>query len=134
LNVPPDQIWKYLIDVQDMPNRRKEVVRVEIIEKDATNSPLIWKEITDMGGYMMFKRGMSIPNQKIEIILTESSFKMLGTWTYEFTRQNEFTSITITENSEISSPLIRGAYFLAGRDSTLRQEMRMIQNYFKNQK
>jgi hypothetical protein len=134
MNVPSEQVWKYLIDVQDLPNRREEVVKVEIIEKDATNFPLVWKEITDMGGYLLFKRGITIPNQKIEFILAESSFKMLGTWTYTLEEKSGLTTVSITEDSEIASPLIRGVYFLAGRDSTLRQEMSIIRNYFKNLK
>ncbi len=134
LNVPPNAIWEYLIDVQDMPNRRKEVVKVEVLESDSAKIPLVWKETTDLGGYMLFKRGATEVGKKIEMILFESSYKILGKWTYELKSENGLTKVTISEESEISSPLIRGAFFLAGRDSTLQQEMRMINNYFKEKK
>lgn len=132
MEVPASKIWNYLLSIEEMPSRRKDVVRVEIIEKDLNHIPLAWKEITDMGGYMLFKRGATIPEQKFEVILYESSFKMRGTWTYEMAEKNGLTTVTITEESEIFSPLIRGAYFLAGRDSTLLQEMSMLRNHFKD--
>ncbi|TGL60351.1 hypothetical protein EHQ58_07600 [Leptospira ognonensis] len=132
MEVPASKIWNYLLSIEEMPSRRKDVVRVEIIEKDLNHIPLAWKEITDMGGYMLFKRGATIPDQKLEVILYESSFKMRGTWTYEMAEKNGLTTVTITEESEIFSPLIRGAYFLAGRDSTLLQEMSMLRNHFKD--
>lgn len=132
MEIPASEIWNYLLAIEEMPIRRKEVVKVEIIEKDQKQLPLVWKEITDMGGYMLFKRGVTIPEQKLEIILYESSYKMRGTWTYEIVEKEGLTTVTIKEDSEIFSPVIRGAYFLAGRDSTLLQEMSMLRNHFKN--
>jgi hypothetical protein len=134
INVKSEVIWNYLIDVQDMPNRRKEVTSVEILRESESKMPLEWKENTDMGGYMTFRLGERTPHEKLEVLLVESSYKMLGKWTYQLNEKNGLTTVTITEESEISSPLIRGAYFLAGRDSTLKQEMSMIRNHFKNLK
>lgn len=132
INVKSEVIWNYLIDVQDMPNRRKEVSSVEILRESESKMPLEWKENTDMGGYMTFRLGERTPYEKLEVLLVESSYKMLGKWTYQLKEKDGLTVVTITEESEISSPLIRGAYFLAGRDSTLKQEMSMIRNHFKN--
>ncbi|MCZ8157490.1 MAG: SRPBCC family protein [Leptospira sp.] len=132
LNVPRAEIWTFLVDFKDIPNRRKDVIQVEIMELDpATSIPIKWKELTEMGGYMTFQRGETIPNQKLEVQLIDSSYKIRGKWTYELSEQHGITTITVTERSEIKSPLIRGAYFLAGRDSTLQQELAMIQNHFK---
>ncbi|BDA80518.1 polyketide cyclase [Leptospira kobayashii] len=129
-----EEIWKYITDINDLPNRRKEVLKVEVLEKDDTTIPKLWKEHTDMGGYMTFERGETIPNKKIEIILADSSFKMRGSWTYEISEANGYSKLSITERSEINSPVVRGAYFLAGRDSTLKQELEMVRNHFQSGK
>ncbi len=130
-NATPEQIWTYLIDVESIPNRRKEVVSVEIIEKDPQGLVSVWKEIPDMGGYMKFRRGEFVPNVKLEVILFESSYKMLGKWTYELTNKNGNTLVRVTEETEIVSPLLRGAFFLAGRDSTLQQELDFLRNFVR---
>ncbi|WP_411824383.1 hypothetical protein [Leptospira sp. 'Mane'] len=134
IDASKEEIWKYITDINDLPNRRKEVLKVEVLEKDDTTIPKLWKEHTDMGGYMTFGRGETIPNQKIEIILVESSFRMKGTWIYEIAEVNGYNKLSITEKSEIGSPVVRGAYFLAGRDSTLKQELEMVRNHFQSKR
>ncbi|TGN17087.1 SRPBCC family protein [Leptospira idonii] len=131
---PKEEIWKYITNVEDVPNRRNDVVSVEILEKDDTSIPLLWKENTSMGGYMIFKRGETIPFAKMEIVLQESSFKIKGSWVYELEEKNGDTIFSVTEKSEIASPVARGAFYFAGRDSTIQQELTMVRNYFRGRR
>ncbi|MCW7491381.1 SRPBCC family protein [Leptospira sp. 2 VSF19] len=130
LKAEPEEIWAYITDVNDLPNRRKEVVAIKILETRADGIIQKWEETPDMGGYMIFELRESIPNKLWKIELTDASFKMRGSWTYSLERKIPGTVVTITEDSEITSVPVRGAYFLAGRDATLQKEMELIRNRF----
>ncbi|TGM72346.1 SRPBCC family protein [Leptospira mtsangambouensis] len=130
LKAEPEDIWAYITDVNDLPNRRKEVVAIKILETRADGMIQKWEETPDMGGYMIFELRESIPNKLWKIELIDASFKMRGSWTYTLERKIPGTVVTIAEDSEITSVPVRGAYFLAGRDATLQKEMELIQNRF----
>ncbi|MDF3820718.1 SRPBCC family protein [Leptospira sp. 96542] len=130
INAQPEEIWDYLTAVEDIPNRRREVVKIEILKKDGFGNPIQWKETPDMGGYMIFESEMYEKPKLWKVRLSDSSFKMLGTWTYELTPKNNGTLFEVTEESEIFNITVRGAYFLSGRDATLQKELEMIRNRF----
>ncbi|TGL65629.1 SRPBCC family protein [Leptospira jelokensis] len=130
LKAEPEDIWHYITDINDLPNRRKEVVAIQILELRPDGTPTKWKETPDMGGYMIFELRESIPNRKWKIELTDANFKMRGSWTYVLEPKIPGTLVIITEDSEITSIPVRGAYYLAGRDATLQKEMELIRNRF----
>lgn len=130
LKAEPEDIWAYITDINDLPNRRKEVVSIKVLESRPDGTIIKWEETPDMGGYMIFELRESKPNQLWKIELTDASFKMRGSWTYSLERKIPGTVVTITEDSEITSVPVRGAYFLAGRDATLQKEMELIRNRF----
>ncbi len=55
LDAPPERVWKELTDLSSLPQKRREVVGVEILESRG-GSPWKWKELTDMGGSVVFEK------------------------------------------------------------------------------
>ncbi|TGL51686.1 SRPBCC family protein [Leptospira kemamanensis] len=130
LKAEPEDIWNYITDINDLPNRRKEVVAIKILETRQDGTPTKWMETPDMGGFMIFELRESIPNRKWKIELIDASIKMRGSWTYILEPKIPGTVVTIIEDSEITSIPVRGASVLAGRDATLLKEMEFIRNRF----
>jgi len=124
LNASPDRVWKELTDLQSLPQKRREVIGIEILESRA-GSPWKWKELTDMGGHLTFEKVEEIPMKKLSVRMIESSFGMSGTWTYEL-EGKEMTRLTITEESSIKSIPVRAVMTLAGRDGNLEKEVSVI--------
>lgn len=125
-----EQVWDYLSDFPDWKNRRKEIISIEILEADAEKVPLRWKQKTSMNGFLLFERGDFIPNQKLETKIIDSSFQLTGRWVYTLEPQGNTTRVTLTEESKINSPMIRGAYLFSGRDTNLKQEIETVLNHF----
>lgn len=130
IGADPEDIWAYLTDIEDVVNRRSEVSSVEILERFPNKTPKKWKEIPDLGGFMIFEVVTSERPKIWKISLTDSSFKLRGTWTYELSKKEPGTVFTVTEESEITSIPVRGAYYLSGRDATLQKEIDLIRNRF----
>lgn len=124
LDAPPARVWKELTDLESIPKKRREVIGVEILESRG-GVPWKWKERTDMGGHIIFEKAEEIPNKKLVLRMTESTFGMTGSWTYEL-EGNEMTRLTITEDSVIKSIPVRAVMTLAGRDGNLEKEASSI--------
>jgi len=122
LSVPADRVWEFLHNPG--ARRRPEITAIEILEKDATG-PRTWKEKTDMGGYIVFKRTDEPDARIMRLEMVESSFGMSGTWTYEISGK-EMSRLTITEDSMIRNAAVRASMTLSGRDANLRREFEMI--------
>lgn len=124
LSASPERVWKELTDLQSLPQKRREVIGVEILESRGT-SPWKWKELTDMGGHITFEKIEEVPQKKLSLRMIESSFGMSGTWTYEL-EGSEMTRLTITEESSIKSIPVRAVMTLAGREGNLEKEVQII--------
>jgi hypothetical protein len=124
LDAPPARVWQEITDLESLPKRRREVVSVEILETRG-GVPWKWKERTDMGGHVVFEKVEEVPNKKLLLRMTESTFGMTGTWMYEL-EGNEMTRLTITEDSVIKSIPVRAVMTLAGRDGNLEKEASII--------
>jgi len=127
---PVDRVWDYLIDIQDFPNRRIEInsIRIDAIREDGL--PVRWSLITDQGGTLEFELGDMIPQKKFQTKLLDSSFKMTGVWTYELTPKGNNTELRLTEESKITSPVIRGAFLFSGREANIQREMESVLYHF----
>lgn len=130
LRAEDEDIWAYLTDVKGLPNRRSEVQSIEILETFPDGSPKKWREIPNLGGYMVFEVQEKIKPKVWIISLVDSNFKFRGTWTYTLEKKAQGTSVTVKEESEIQSLLVRGATFLSGRDANLQKEMGFLRNRF----
>lgn len=78
-----------------------------------------------MGGHVVFEKIEEVPAKKLSLRMSESTFGMTGTWTYEL-EGSEMTKITITEESSIKSIPVRTVMTLAGRDGNLRKEISIL--------
>lgn len=126
----PADIWAYITDVENLPSRRSDISKIEIIEKNKDGEPILWKEYPDLGGYLQFRVLESKPNQLWKITLEDASFSLRGTWTYELKIKIPGTMVRIQEDSILSSTIARGASALSGRDANLQKEMQMLRSRF----
>lgn len=125
ISAPPEKIWNYLTDLKELTKNRPEVLDIEDLGKNEKGLRK-WKEKTDMGGYIIFEIIEEVPYQKITMRMSESTFAMTGTWTYELEKQENETRVTIKEDSELHSVYVRSVLTFYGRDANLKQEMDLI--------
>ena len=126
----PEEIWRILSDIESLPDRRREIVDIEILEPSADGFKR-WKELTDMRGYAIFEMLAEVENELIEISMTESTFGITGTWKYEIQEIDSSTTVTITENSTTCKILVRSMLTIAGRNATLKQELKNLEKALK---
>lgn len=122
IQATPSAVWNVLTDIESLPEYRQEVTSIEFIE-DTVGNRLIWKEHTDMGGFILFTLLDSVQNKRLQIEMDGSSFGMSGTWTYELeaTADNS-TQLTVIEDSKTTNAMVRSLLTLAGRDANLKTE------------
>lgn len=111
-------VWQELIDVTNAAKRKKDVESVEVIEQYGKLSA--WQENLKNGGYRIYRMNEFIPNQKLSIELTESSYGLTGYWSFELYDQNRSsTRILISERSALTNLPLRGIRTIFGRDYDL---------------
>lgn len=129
LDIPKEAVWHTLTDLQQLPKRRPEVARVELLGVNDQGHK-IWKEHTDMGGYILFEQLEEIPYQKLVVRMVESTFKMKGTWEYrlaaDHTGASNKCTLTIKEVSQTDNLLLRSLMTLLGRDATMHEEVNSL--------
>lgn len=122
IQASPSEVWSVLTNIEALPEFRQEVTSIEFIE-DSVGNRLIWKEHTDMGGFILFTMLDSIQNKRLKLEMDGSSFGMSGTWTYELVENaDNTTELTVTENSKTTNAMVRSLLNLAGRDANLKTE------------
>ncbi|MBX9852591.1 MAG: SRPBCC family protein [Cytophagaceae bacterium] len=128
VNASSGKIWNYLTDIEGLPRRRKEIVKVEMLGKNEKGLDK-WKEIPDMGGYILFEQLEKTPLEKLTLNMIESSFNMKGTWTYELKEAGQGkTTVKISEKSTIESLFIRSIMTLSGRDGNIKREFEIMES------
>lgn len=110
-------VWQELIDVNNATKRKRDVESVQVIEQYGKISA--WQENLKNGGYRIYRMNEFIPNQKLGIELTESSYGLTGYWTFELHGQNNTTQIVISERSTLTNLTLRGVRTIFGRDYDL---------------
>lgn len=125
--IPITKVWDYISDIEGTPLRKKEIKRVEVLNKTGYEVRS-WKEYTDMGGYILFEAA-SIPLERFEKRMIESSFGMTGTWLYELRGNEDVCILAITENSRTIKTMVKLALLFSGRDSNLKREMEIIEKF-----
>ena len=126
INAPAEKIWILLNDLKGLPERRHEVIKIEILNNNNLGFKT-WKEYTDMQGYILFEITEQIPEQLLTINMKESSFGMTGTWKYELVQEGQKTKVTISENSRIDEIKLRSLMTFIGRNSNIRNEFKLIE-------
>lgn len=125
LPVACDALWKTLINVQRLPERRPEIESVEIIETDKEGKPM-WKEFTDTGGWLEFAMTKREDSHHLEVEMSGSTIGMTGTWTYDLEPAGGSCTLTIAETSRTDAVWIRAMMTIMGRDMTLKEEFRSL--------
>lgn len=122
-NSSSDKIWQNLTNISDLPNRRKEISGIEILEKDDKNNPKKWKEYTDMSGYIIFEVAAWEEGKYLKLKMVESTFGMSGEWAYTLEKISDGkTKVTFYEDSTIDSFSVRAIMTIFGRDGNLKKE------------
>jgi hypothetical protein len=121
----PEEVYALLSDIEGLPNRRKEIDKVELLLPSERGLKR-WREIAAMGGFAEFETLRDIRGRLIEVHLYRSSFGITGNWTYEIEPWEKGSRLTITEVSRADKMVTRGLLTLAGRNATLRQEVRNL--------
>lgn len=130
LDIPKEKVWHTLTNLQQLPQRRPEITRVELLGVNDLGHKL-WKEHTDMGGYILFEQVEEIPYQKLVVRMVKSTFKMKGTWEYRLSGEGNGCTLTVKEVSEIDNLFLRSLMTLMGRDSNIREEIQSLERASK---
>jgi hypothetical protein len=129
LEASPTEVYALLTDLNRLPERRKEVEKIEILQPTAQGQ-LHWREIARVGAYAEFELIRYVKDAYWEIRMLRSSFGLKGTWIFQLEQKERNTLLTITETSQADHFWIRGLMQLAGRNATLKQEKKMLQKAF----
>ncbi|WP_025179220.1 SRPBCC family protein [Leptospira kirschneri] len=129
VNAPVEKVFQHLLNLEEIPKYRQEVVDV-ILEGKNTKGYPIWKEGTDMGGYIHFEMTEREENSQVRVEMKESSFGMKGSWDYRLQPDGGKTKITINEVSEVSSIPIRAIFMIVGKDANLKKELEILNTVF----
>ncbi|EKR72614.1 SRPBCC family protein [Leptospira noguchii] len=129
VNAPVERVFQHLLNLEEIPKYRKEVIHV-ILEGKNTKGYPIWKEEVDMGGYIHFEMTEREENSRVRVEMKESSFGMKGSWDYKLQSDGNKTKITINEVSEVSSIPIRAIFMIVGKDANLKKELEILNTVF----
>ena len=101
----PESVFDLLANVEDYPNWRSGVTKVEVLPDDGQG-----KRFREHGpdGPITFRIEESSRPARMRTRIADSSLAFGGTWTYELTRTaSGGTSLTITEDGEVYNPIFR---------------------------
>ncbi len=117
LQYSPELVWQQLIDVKSAPQKKSDVVSVEVV--DQYGKLLAWKEHLKSGGYRVYRMNEWVENKRLVIEMTESSYGLTGIWSFQLTRTSEGTDVLIQEESTLDNIKSRGIRYFLGRDHDL---------------
>lgn len=130
LDTSTDTVWKILNDIKGLPDRKLEIHKLEIIGNNEKGLP-VWREYTDMKGFIEMEISEREPKHKIIARMIRSSFGMTGTWTYEWKSKQQQTELTITENSLTDNFVLRAIMLLTGRNARIKREFKALEHVIK---
>jgi len=122
INASQDKIWSRLTDVENLPNIREEIKSVEVLStKDGYVD--VWKEYTKRDYFMKLKTVERTPKTKLVTKIMETNIGLEGEWSYELeNRGANKCYVRISENSKVTSLLMRSYMKFSGRDMYLKSE------------
>ena len=123
LRQSPKQIWDI---IDGPPTWRPEVTRYELLSADPNRK---WIEYGRHGQKMTYEVISSDPPQRLVTRLADPHLPFGGSWTYEITPTATGSSLTITENGEIYSPVFRFvARYVQGYTATIDNYLKALQS------
>jgi hypothetical protein len=117
LNAKAEVIWRELVNIKNIPEKKIDVESVEIISQ--YGRLMSWQENLKNGGYRLYRMNEFVTNEKLVIELFESSYGLKGIWAIELQEQELSTLITISEVSTLDNIRIRGIRTIFGRNHDL---------------
>ena len=116
LDRPPAEVWGLVRDIEGQAKWRPGVTQVERLA-DREGQP-VYRESNDFGRITYRIESEDPPRRLVMRIVDNEDFG--GTWTYEVAARNGGSTLTITEDGEIDSPLFRFVvHYVTGYDATL---------------
>jgi hypothetical protein len=116
------RVWNMLTDIKHLPERRKDVTKIEMLGLNSKENPY-WKEYAGKDQFMVFEMAnQEYPNRMV-INMTESTFGMTGSWTYQLDGNDSITNLTVTEDSKIQSYITRSILTMTSRAHFLKREV-----------
>ena len=120
------KIWDNLVTIELLPQKRKEIKRVEILGLN-TKGNRYWKEYAANSQWMIFELLEQDYQSKMTVNMQESTFGMSGTWSYILTPiDSNNTNFTVIENTHIDNILVRAYVTITGRDKFLKDEIKYM--------
>ncbi|MBL1419356.1 MAG: SRPBCC family protein [Alphaproteobacteria bacterium] len=105
LSASPAKIWLLISGYADMPQWRKELLKVEMkLDGDGNE---IWQEFESEKESLDFITIEQIDGQKLVRKIVGDKLDFGGTWTFELVENDGKTTLTITENGEVYNILFR---------------------------
>lgn len=127
-----NQIYSLWTDLDTLPKRRLLLNEVTYIGLNEFNLQM-WREGFFPTGHINKEYLEVRTNESLEIYMSESTFGITGTWTYELAESElGFVSVKITENSQASNLFTRGMLTILGRNIILKNEFQLIEKDLKN--
>ena len=129
LPVPVAEVYQWLTDVDDTPNRRRQVTRIEYATVNDKGFP-VWREYREE----KFIRSVEVlemeKNKRFTIQTGTVTFGLSGLWAYVLKQPGDgATTIEITEESRTTSLINNVIFTLIGRKYTLKQELRLLEEF-----
>lgn len=133
LAIPKRYVWKYLTELDSLTQNRPDVEESEVLGLNEINLEK-WREITDSKGFVEMEFLEKVPDSKVTIKMSRSSFGMTGEWTYTIKGNEETCTLTISEKSETPNIVPRAMMTLGGRDSYLKNQFSILKLSFEEAK
>lgn len=119
---PPEEIFFLITNIENFPDWRSHVDRVEMVGKNSGN--LEWREYYTNEDPISFRIVDLAENRFLVTEIADKNLPFGGSWTYKVEPEGEYTLLTITEHGEVYNPIFRFvSTFVMGHDGTIHQYM-----------
>ena len=105
LNRPQNEVWEIITNFADQASWRPELLSVVRIPSKGNTE--FWKEMDRDGQSRIFETMESIPLHRLVRRIVDEDLAFGESWTMEIAKFGEVTSLTITEDLEVYSPVLR---------------------------
>lgn len=121
-NAPVASVWYSITEVENFPEWRTGVERVEIISD--SGDFLLWKEYYAGPEPLTFKATTRRDSTQFVATIVDEDLPFGGSWTYRLEQSGTGVRLSITEDGQIYSPIYRFiSRFIMGYTGTIRQYM-----------
>ena len=117
LDYSPDTVWAELVNIEKSNIKKSDVTSVEVF--DRYGKLIAWRENLKDGGYRIYRMNEREEGRRLVIELTESSYGLKGTWSFQLQPSLGTTELLIKEESRLDNIWDRGKRYYFGRNHDL---------------